>query len=135
MGKCPACSKHFSEKDVREFFIKRFKHLPEQDQMYYDEWHERILGSGAWRAPEDYMDSGSAKIWHEVTDTDDDIHFGDIVSDGTKEWRVLDVENGKLDGNVRLQAIVPGKDAEGEEYWDEQLVSIKKLQTFDKIEQ
>lgn len=128
MGKCPACSKHFSEKDVREFFIKRFKRLPEQDQVYYDEWKDRLMGWGTGRAPEDYMDANSAKVWHEVTDTDDEIHFSDVVFDGSREWRVLELS---ADG-VRLQELHPHKDDVGEDFWDEQFVSVKKLQTFEK---
>ena len=130
MGMCPACSRTITEKDVRNFFIKRFGHLPEQDEMYYNEWKERLMGWGKGRAPEDYMEKTTSRAWHETMDNEDEIHYGSVVSDGKKEWRVLELEDGK----VRLQLLNPPI-VDGEPVWEEQHVTVKALQTFERIEE
>jgi len=55
-------SKRYSEQEVREFFILRFKRMPEHDLVYFKEWVERFHTG----YPERFMDSESKKAFEKV---------------------------------------------------------------------
>ena len=53
-----------SNQMVREFFILRFRRMPESDRMYFDEWCERF--SKGEKSAISRMDSESRKAWIKV---------------------------------------------------------------------
>jgi hypothetical protein len=49
---------------VREFFILRFRRMPESDQSYFNEWCERFSRGEKFAISR--MDSDSRKAWGKV---------------------------------------------------------------------
>jgi len=53
-------------KDVREFFVRRFKREPESDPLYFAEWVYRFNTGD----PVAYMDSEGRRVYESLTVVD-----------------------------------------------------------------